>query len=65
MREDALEWVKEQEDPRERRHSIIMLAAIAAAAGAWLATPLLFDACCKGGQRLCVTTFRACKQVEE
>ena len=36
MREDALDWVKEQEDRRERRHHIIMVATIAAAIGAWL-----------------------------
>jgi hypothetical protein len=37
MREDALEWVKEQEDRRERRHRIIMVVTIVAAIGAWLA----------------------------
>jgi hypothetical protein len=37
MREDALDWIKEQEDRRERRHLIIMVATIAAAIGAWLA----------------------------
>jgi len=36
MREDALDWVKEQEDRRERRHHITMVATIAAAIGAWL-----------------------------
>jgi hypothetical protein len=37
MREDALDWVKEQEDQRERRQRIIMVSTIAAAIGAWLA----------------------------
>ena len=37
MREDALDWVKEQEDRLERRARIIMVAMIAAAVGAWLA----------------------------
>ena len=37
MREDALEWVKEQEDQQERRQRIIAVATIAAAIGAWLA----------------------------
>jgi hypothetical protein len=34
MREDALDWVKEQEERRER---CLLVAAIAAAVGAWLA----------------------------
>jgi hypothetical protein len=33
MREDALEWVKEQEDRRERLQRIVLVAAIAAALG--------------------------------
>jgi hypothetical protein len=37
MREDALDWVKEQEERRERRQRIMLVAAIAAAVGAWLA----------------------------
>jgi hypothetical protein len=41
MREDALDWIKEQEDRRERRHRIIMVATIAAAIGAWLAVLIL------------------------
>jgi len=41
MREDALDWVKAQEDRRERRHHIIMVATIAAAIGAWLAALIL------------------------
>jgi hypothetical protein len=41
MREDALDWVKEHEDRRERRHGIIMVATIAAAVGAWLAALIL------------------------
>jgi hypothetical protein len=39
--EDALDWVKEHEDRRERRHGIIMVATIAAAVGAWLAALIL------------------------
>ena len=41
MREDALDWAKEQEDRRERRHRIIMVSTIAAAIGAWLAALML------------------------
>jgi len=41
MREDALDWVKEQEDRRDRRQSIIMAATIVAAIGAWLAALIL------------------------
>ena len=41
MREDALDWVKEQEDRRERRHRIIMVSTVAAAIGAWLAALIL------------------------
>jgi hypothetical protein len=41
MREDALDWVKEREDRRERRHRIIMVSTIAAAIGAWLAALIL------------------------
>jgi Tfp pilus assembly protein PilN len=41
MREDALDWVKEQEDRRQRRHRIIMVATIAAAIGAWLVALIL------------------------
>jgi len=37
MREDALDWVKEQEERRERGQRILLVAAIAAAVGAWLA----------------------------
>jgi hypothetical protein len=43
MREDALDWVKEQEDRRERRARIIMVATIAAATGAWLAALILLS----------------------
>jgi hypothetical protein len=43
MREDALDWIKEQEDRRERRHRIIMVATIAAAVGAWLAALILLS----------------------
>ena len=41
MREDALDWVREREDRRERRQRIIMVATIAAAIGAWLAALIL------------------------
>jgi len=41
MREDALDWVKKQEDRRDRRQSIIMAATIVAAIGAWLAALIL------------------------
>jgi hypothetical protein len=37
MREDALDWVKEQEERRERGQHIIMVATIVAAVGAWVA----------------------------
>jgi hypothetical protein len=43
MREDALDWVKEQEDRRERRQRIVMVATIAGALGAWLAALLLLS----------------------
>jgi hypothetical protein len=43
MREDALDWAKEQEDRREGRQRIIMVATIAAAAGAWLAVLILLS----------------------
>jgi len=36
MREDALDWVKQQEDRLERRARILMVATIAAAVGAWI-----------------------------
>jgi hypothetical protein len=41
MREDALDWVKEQEERRERRQGIVFVATIAAAGGAWIATLIL------------------------
>jgi hypothetical protein len=43
MREDALDWVKEQEDRREARQRIIMAATIAAAVGGWLAALMLLS----------------------
>jgi len=43
MREDALDWVKGQEDRRERRQRIVMVATIAGALGAWLAALLLLS----------------------
>jgi hypothetical protein len=41
MREDALDWVREQEERRERRQRVILAATIAAAIGAWLAALIL------------------------
>jgi hypothetical protein len=41
MRDDALDWVKEQEDRRERRQRITMVSTIMAAIGAWLALLIL------------------------
>ena len=43
MREDALDWVKEQEDRRESRQRIVMVATIVGALGAWLAALLLLS----------------------
>ena len=43
MRENALDWVKEQEDRRDRRQRIIMVATIVAAIGAWLAALILLS----------------------
>ena len=43
MREDALDWVKDQEDRRESRQRIVMVATIAGALGAWLAALLLLS----------------------
>jgi hypothetical protein len=43
MREDALDWVKEQEDRLERRVRVIMVATIAAAVGAWIAALILLS----------------------
>ena len=43
MREDALHWVREQEDRRDRRQHIVLVATIAAAAGAWLAALILLS----------------------
>jgi hypothetical protein len=37
MREDALDWVKEQEERQERRQRISFVATIVAALGAWIA----------------------------
>ena len=44
LREDALDWVKEQEDRRERRQWIMLVATIAAAIGAWLAAIVVLSA---------------------
>jgi hypothetical protein len=41
MREDALDWIKQEEDRRERRYNVIMGSTIAAAVGAWLAALIL------------------------
>ncbi len=43
MREDALDWVKEQEDRRERRQRISFVATIAATLGAWIAALILLS----------------------
>jgi hypothetical protein len=43
MREDALDWVKEQEERRERGQRIVLVAAIAGAVGAWLAALILLS----------------------
>jgi hypothetical protein len=43
MREDALDWVKEQEERRERRQGILLVAAITAAVGAWIAALILLS----------------------
>jgi hypothetical protein len=43
MREDALDWVKEQEERRERGQRIVLVAAIAAAMGAWIAALTLLS----------------------
>jgi hypothetical protein len=43
MREDALDWVKQQEDRLERRARILMVATIAAAVGAWIAALILLS----------------------
>jgi hypothetical protein len=41
MREDALDWVREQEDRQERLQRSMLAAVIAAAVGAWLAALIL------------------------
>jgi hypothetical protein len=43
MREDALYWVKEQEERRERRQQLMFVATIGAAIGAWLAALILLS----------------------
>jgi hypothetical protein len=43
MREDALNWVKEQEDRLGRRQHVILVATIVAAAGAWIAALMLLS----------------------
>jgi hypothetical protein len=43
MREDALDWVKEQEERRERSQRIVLVATITAAAGAWVAAVILLS----------------------
>jgi hypothetical protein len=43
MRDDALDWVKEQEDRQERRHRIILVATIVAAIGTWIAALMLLS----------------------
>jgi hypothetical protein len=43
MRDDALDWVKEQEDRQERRQHVILVATIVAAVGAWIAALMLLS----------------------
>jgi hypothetical protein len=43
MREDALDWVAEQEDRQESRQRIILIATIMAAVGAWIAALTLLS----------------------
>jgi hypothetical protein len=43
MREDALDWVAEQEDKQEGRQHIILVATILAAVGAWVAALTLLS----------------------
>jgi hypothetical protein len=43
MREDALDWVREQEERRERLQRVILAATIASAIGAWLAALVLLS----------------------
>ena len=43
MREDALDWVKEQEERRERRQQLMFVATIEAAIGAWAAALILLS----------------------
>jgi hypothetical protein len=43
MRDDALDWVKEQEDRQERRQHIILVTTIVAAIGAWIAALMLLS----------------------
>ena len=43
MREDALDWVREQEERRERLQRVLLAATIAAAIGAWLAALVLLS----------------------
>jgi hypothetical protein len=43
MREDTLDWVKEQEDRRERRQRISFVATIVAALGAWISVLMLLS----------------------
>jgi hypothetical protein len=43
MRDDALDWVKEQEDRQEHRQHVILVATIVAAVGAWIAALMLLS----------------------
>jgi hypothetical protein len=43
MREDALDWVKEQEERRDRQRRISFAATIVAALGAWLPALILLS----------------------
>jgi hypothetical protein len=43
MREDALDWVREQEERRDRQRRISFAATIVAALGGWLAALILLS----------------------
>jgi hypothetical protein len=43
MREDALDWVREQEERRHRQRRVSFAATIVAALGAWLAALILLS----------------------
>jgi hypothetical protein len=43
MREDALEWIAEQETRQERHQRIMLIAVMVGAVGAWLAALMLLS----------------------